>query len=164
LVALPANEAALAEAHAAAVLGRRFSNSGSLAMLAAMRRASWGGLASREERQEQNHLSGFVFYDHHQSRIVVRALFSQLHDFALGIRKCRCNIGQVCTIRVILNPTRSAYYEEISRHPNALKAFRPEGPILFFCVCRDDKSILTLIVTAPAAWRCWRRSAGPRRG
>jgi hypothetical protein len=78
-----------------------------------------GELASRKERQGQYHLSGFILYDHHQGRIVVRALFSQLHDFALGIRKCRCNIRQVRTMRVILNPIRSAYCEEISRHPNA---------------------------------------------
>ena len=75
-------------------------------------------------------LSAFVLYDHHQSGIVVRALFLQLHDFALGIRKCRCNIRQVCTMRVILNPTRSAYCEEISRHPNAPRLF---GPRALFC-------------------------------
>jgi hypothetical protein len=76
-----------------------------------------GRLASRKERQVQNHLSGFILYDHHKGRIVVRVLFSQLQDFALGIRKCRRNIRQVRTMRVILNPVRSAYYcEEISRH------------------------------------------------
>jgi hypothetical protein len=81
------------------------------------------GLASRKERQGQNHPSGFVLYRHHQGRIVVRALFSQLYDFALGIGKCRCDIRQICTMRVILKPTRSAYCEEISRHPKAPKGF-----------------------------------------
>jgi hypothetical protein len=74
-------------------------------------------LASRKERQGQRHLSGFILYDHHRSRIVVRALFSQLPDFAFGMRKCRRNIRQVRTMRVILNPALSVYCEEISRHP-----------------------------------------------
>ena len=52
-----------------------------------------------EKRQGQNHLSGFILYDHHQSRIVVWALFSQLQDCALGMRKCRQNIRQVRTGR-----------------------------------------------------------------
>jgi hypothetical protein len=75
-------------------------------------------LASRKERQGQHHLSGFILYDHRQSRIVVRALFSQLPDFVFGMRKCRRNIRQVRTMRVIFNPPRSAYGEETSRHPN----------------------------------------------
>jgi hypothetical protein len=87
---------------------------------------SRGRLASRKERQVQNHLSGFILYDHHHGRIVVRTFFSQLQDFAIGIRKCRRNIRQVHTMRVILNPVRSAYYcEEISRHPNTRTPFGP---------------------------------------
>jgi hypothetical protein len=59
------------------------SSSGSLAMLAVIRQASSLRISIPERRQGQNHPSGFVLYDHHQSWIVVRALFSQLHDFAL---------------------------------------------------------------------------------
>ena len=71
---------------------------------------------ARKERQGQNRLPGFILYDHHQGRIVVPALFSQRPDCALGMRKCRCNIRQVRTMRIILDPVLSAYCEEISRH------------------------------------------------
>ena len=71
---------------------------------------------ARKERQGQNRLPGFILYDHHQGRIVIPALFSQLPDCALGMRKCRRNIRQVRTIRIIPDPVPSAYYKEISRH------------------------------------------------
>jgi hypothetical protein len=98
-------------------------------------------LRSRKKGQRQNGLSGFILYGHHQGRVVVRALFSQLHDFALGVRKRRRDIRQVCTLSVMLNPIRSAYREEISRHASASKVF---------CVCCDDKSIPILFATLPA--------------
>jgi hypothetical protein len=105
-------------------------------MFAAIRRDFVAlGLTSRKEWQGQNHPSGFVLYRHHQGRIVVQALFSQLYDFALGIGKCRCDIGQICTMRVILNTTRSAYCEVILRHPNAYSARSRLPPdCLFSCV------------------------------
>jgi hypothetical protein len=72
-----------------------------LAMLAAMRKGPRDQLGNRrrlrvarKERQGQNHLPGFILYDHYQGRIVVPALFSQLPDCALGMRKCRRNIRQ----------------------------------------------------------------------
>jgi len=47
-------------------------------------RAFAGCLAARKKRQRQNRLPDLIFYDHHQSRIVVVrivvALFSQLSD------------------------------------------------------------------------------------
>jgi len=63
-----------------------------------------------------------IFYDHHQSRIVVvciATLFSQLPDCIFSIRKRRRYIRQVRAIRIILDPIPSVYREEISRH-NAL--------------------------------------------
>ena len=79
-----------------------------------------GCLAARKKRQRQNRLPDLIFYDHHQSRIVVVrivvALFSQLSDCVLGMRKCRRYIRQVCASRVILDPCPSAYRKEISRH------------------------------------------------
>ena len=42
--------------------------------------------------------------NHHQGRIVVSALFSQLSNFALGIRKCRRKIRQVRTARITFDP------------------------------------------------------------
>ena len=83
-------------------------------------RAFAGRLAARKKRQRQNRLPDLIFYDHHQSRIVVvrivAALFSQLSDCALGMRKCRRYIRQICARRVILDPCPSAYRKEISRH------------------------------------------------
>src|SRR6516165_12695027 len=77
-------------------------------------------LATRKKRQRQNRLPDLIFYDHHQSRIVVVrivvALFSQLSDCVLGMRKCRRYIRQVCASRVILDPCSSAYRKEILRH------------------------------------------------
>src|SRR6516165_9182806 len=79
-----------------------------------------GALATRKKRQRQNRLPDLIFYDHHQSRIVVVrivvALFSQLSDCVLGTRKCRRYIRQVCASRVILDPCPSAYRKEILRH------------------------------------------------
>jgi hypothetical protein len=49
-----------------------------------------------------------IFYDHHQSGIVVAGLFAQLTDCVLGIRECRRNIRQVRAIRIILDPVASA--------------------------------------------------------
>jgi hypothetical protein len=46
--------------------------------------------------------------------------FSQLSDCALGMRKCRRYIRQVCASRVILDPCPSAYRKEISRHSRCL--------------------------------------------
>jgi hypothetical protein len=98
---------------------------------------------SRRTPQGQNGLPGFVLHGHHQGRVVVRALLSQLHDFALGIRKRRRNIRQVCTLRVILNPARSAYCKEIPRHHLRPKADRV-GPILYSPVCGNNTSIVIL--------------------
>jgi len=79
-----------------------------------------GCLAAGKKRQRQNRLPDLIFYDHHQSRIVlvriVVALFSQLLDCVLGMRKCRRYIRQVCASRVILDPCPSAYRKEILRH------------------------------------------------
>ena len=59
-----------------------------------------GCLAARKKRQRQNRLPDLIFYDHHQSRIVVvrivAALFLQLLDFVFGMRKCRHHIRQLC--------------------------------------------------------------------
>jgi hypothetical protein len=85
--------------------------------------------AARKERQRQNRLPGFILYDHHQGRIVVPALFSQLPGCALGMRKCRRNIRQVRTMRIILDPVPSAYCEEIS-HQTPPSARRH----LVFCI------------------------------
>ena len=63
-----------------------------------------------------------IFYDHHQSRVVVvciATLFSQLRDCIFSIGKRRRYIRQVRAIRIILDPIPSVYREEISRH-NAL--------------------------------------------
>ena len=73
-------------------------------------------LVTRKKRQGQYRLTGFIFYDHHQRRIVVPALFSKLPDFMLRVRKCRFNIRQVRTMMIIFNSVPSAYCEEISRH------------------------------------------------
>src|SRR6516165_1985406 len=77
-------------------------------------------LAARKKRQRQNRLPDLIFYDHHQSRIVivriVVAIFSQLSDCVLGMRKCRRYIRQVCASRVIIDPCPSAYRKEILRH------------------------------------------------
>jgi hypothetical protein len=70
---------------------------------------------AREKRQGQNRLPGFILNDHYQSRIVVAALFSQLSDGVLGIRKCRPYIRQVCACTVILDLCPSVYRKEISR-------------------------------------------------
>ena len=59
-----------------------------------------------------------ILYEHHQSRIVIAALFSQLSDCVLGIRKCRRHIRQIRASRIILDPVLSVYRKEISRHPN----------------------------------------------
>ena len=69
--------------------------------------------------------------NHHQGRIVVSALFSQLSNFALGIRKCSCKIRQVRTTRIIFDPVLSAYCEEISRHRTPPR-LRPSGLVLHF--------------------------------
>ena len=83
-------------------------------------RAFAGCLAARKKRQRQNRLPDLIFYDHHQSRIVVVrivvALFSQLSDCVLGMRKCRRYIRQICTSRVILDPCPSEYRKEILWH------------------------------------------------
>ena len=74
-----------------------------------LRHPAWqrGGLrVARKERQGQNHLLGFILYDHHQGRIALPALFSQLPDCALGMRKCRRNIRQVRAMRIILAQSR----------------------------------------------------------
>ena len=47
---------------------------------------------ARKERQGQNHLPGFILYDHHQGRIVVSALFSQFPDC---VRTARTDIMTV---------------------------------------------------------------------
>jgi hypothetical protein len=54
-----------------------------------------------------------ILYDHHQSRIVVAALFSQLLDRALAIRKCRRYIRQVFANRIILDLRPPVYRKEI---------------------------------------------------
>ena len=78
-------------------------------------------LVARKKRQGQYCVPGFIFYDHHRGGIVVvPALFSKLPDFALGIRKCRRNIRQVGTMRVIFEPVPSAWH----RTPPRL---RPSG-------------------------------------
>jgi hypothetical protein len=59
-------------------------------------------LAAGKKRQGQNRLPGLILYEHHQSQIVVAAVFSQLSDCVLGIRKCRRYIRQVRAIRIIL--------------------------------------------------------------
>ena len=88
-------------------------------------------LVARKKRQGQYRLPGFIFYDHHQGRIVVSALFSQLSNFALGIRKCSCKIRQVRTTRIIFDPVPSAYCEELSRHRTSPR-LRPSGLVLHF--------------------------------
>jgi hypothetical protein len=88
---------------------------------AAPRRAGSGDtLAAREKRQGQNRLA-VILYDHHQSRIIlVAALFSQVSDCVLGIRK-RCRyIWQIRAIMIILDPIPSVYREEISGHRTSL--------------------------------------------
>ena len=77
-------------------------------------------LAAREKRQGQNRLA-VILYDHHQSRIIlVAALFSQVSDCVLGIRK-RCRyIWQIRAITIILDPIPSVYREEILRHRTPL--------------------------------------------
>jgi hypothetical protein len=73
-------------------------------------------LRSQEKRQGQNRPSDLILYEHHQSRIVEAALFSQLPNCALGIRKCCRNIRQVPAIKIILDPVPSADREKISLH------------------------------------------------
>ena len=88
---------------------------------------------ARKERQGQNVLPGFILYDHHQGRVVVPALLSQLPDCALGMRKCRRNIRQVRTMRIIPDPVPSAYCEEISRHQTPPR-LRPRQDLVFCIV------------------------------
>jgi Bacterial DNA-binding protein len=68
------------------------------------------------------------------------------------MRKCRRNIRQVRTMRVILNPARSAYCEEIPRRSNAPEGIsRPQStPFCNFCVCPDDTLILMPFAIAHA--------------
>jgi hypothetical protein len=79
-----------------------------------------GYSAAGEKRQGQNRLTGLIFYDHHQSRIVgvcIVALFSQLLDCGFGVRKCRRCIQQVCASRIIIHGLcLPLYRKEISRH------------------------------------------------
>jgi len=71
---------------------------------------------ARKKRQGQNSLPGLIRYEHHQGKVVVAHLFLQLSDCGLGIRKCRRNIWQISTIRIVLDPIPSVYREEILRH------------------------------------------------
>jgi hypothetical protein len=73
------------------------------------------------------------------------------------MRKCRRKIRQVRTMRIILDPARSAYREEISRHTNAFLGFL--GTIRPYSRCCDDKSILTPFATTPANLVDFRRDA-----
>jgi hypothetical protein len=95
-------------------------NTGSFAMLIASAAPSLRGnamrLAARKKRQGQNRLPGLIRYEHHQGQVVVAHLFLQLSDCGLGIRKCRRNIWQISTIRIVLDPIPSVYREEILRH------------------------------------------------
>ena len=59
-------------AYGGIVSGTQLGNGGAYA---------WPGKNGKAE----NGLPGFILYDHHQSRIVVPALFSQLPDCALGV-------------------------------------------------------------------------------
>ena len=90
-----------------------------------------GLVSSPEKRQGQYRPPGFIFYDHHQGRIVVSALFSQLSNFALGIRKCSCKIWQIRNPRIIFDPVPCAYCEEISRHRTPPR-LRQSGFVLQF--------------------------------
>src|SRR4029077_6534948 len=99
---------------------------------------------ARKERQGQNRLPGFILYDHHQGRIVVPALFSQLPDCALGMRKCRRNIRQVRTMRIIPDPVPSAYCEEVSRHQTSptLRPVRTSSSVSLFPWTTGDRALM----------------------
>ena len=105
-------------------------------MLATCQRA----LAARKKRQGQNCSPGLIRYEHHQSRIVViciAALFSQLSDGVLGMRKCHRSIWQVDPIGIVLDPVSSVYREEISRH-------RRFSPSRVFCQCGATVAITSV--------------------
>ena len=88
-----------------------------LSKLTANGRLAFAGcLAARRKRRGQNQLTGLILYDHHQSRVVVAALFSQPSDCALSTRKCRRCIRQVCASGIILDLFACVYCKEISRH------------------------------------------------
>jgi hypothetical protein len=101
------------------------TSSGNFATLAAIRRTS-SRVSSRQEgpilgagekRHKQNRVAGLILYDHHESGIVVAALFSKLTDRVFSIRKCRRQIRQVRPVRIVLDVSvPRTYREEISLH------------------------------------------------
>jgi len=121
-------------------------------------------LATREERQGQNRLPGLIRYEHHQGRIVVAALFSQLQNCVLGIRKCRRNIWQVRTIGIILDLIPSVYREEISRHrtPPPANCHAPRnssGSLAMFTAIRRASSLVSSLAAGRAPPRSTHRRA-----